>query len=163
MMGPWVEASCLGPLRATHPTEVVMVSILVTPTTSSFMMQLALMDAMVGANIAAILKGSWGTSWTFSGGESLCRQAATPMKPGGSITHQTISSSFGGDGGSDLVICGVNSFGCCHPTILSLELWPWSLCLGPCKMGGRCLAATTDLEGCSTSFHPENWFGRFSF
>ena len=26
MVGPWAEASCLGPLRVTHPTKVVMVS-----------------------------------------------------------------------------------------------------------------------------------------
>ena len=50
----------------------------------------------VGTNTAAILNGSWCTLSTFSGNWSLLRQAVTPMKPGGSITCWTISSSFYG-------------------------------------------------------------------
>ena len=72
------------------------------------------MVAMVGSNTAADLKGSEGTLLTFSGNGSLYRQAVTPVKPGGSITHWAISSSFVGDGGSDLVLCTFNSSAHCH-------------------------------------------------
>ena len=42
IVGPVEEASRSGPLRATLPTEVVMVSTYVTPVTSSFKMWLVL-------------------------------------------------------------------------------------------------------------------------
>ena len=76
------------------------------------MMQLALIVAMVGSITAAIPKGSGGTSQAFSGNGSLCKQAVTPRKPGGSGTHWGISSTFMGDVGSDLVLWAFNSSAC---------------------------------------------------
>ena len=93
------------------------------------MMWQALMVATVGSITAAVLKGFGGTSWTFSGNGSLCRQAVTPMKPGGSVTCQAISSSFVGDGGSDLVLCTFNSsapLSSNHPLLLRPTRGPWS-------------------------------------
>ena len=95
----------------------------------------------------------------FSGNGSLHRQAVTPMKPGGGITHGAISSSFVGDKGSGLMLCTFDSSAHCHQTILSPELQLWGLCLEPCKMGGKiCPVATPSLEGCITSLHPGSQF-----
>ena len=69
----------------------------------SFTMQLALIIATVGSITAAICKGSRGTSQAFSGDGLLCRQAVTPRKPGGGVTHWAISSAFVDDVGSDLM------------------------------------------------------------
>ena len=81
------------------------------------------MVATMGTNTAAILKGSWGTLQTFSGNWSHCRQAVTPVKPGGSVTCQTTSNSLVGDGSSDLVTCIFDSSGHHHWAILSPELY----------------------------------------
>ena len=72
-------------------------------------MQLELIVAMVGSTTAAICKGSRGTSQAFSGDGSFHKQAITPRKPGGGVTHQAISSTFVGDVGSDLVLWTFNS------------------------------------------------------
>ena len=134
------------------------------PIASSFMMQLALMAAMVGANTAAILKGSWGTLWTFSGGGSLCRQSSHSCEA--RRWHHLMDHLQ--------LLCGwwgvltwwsvpLTHWACCCWTILSPKLWLWGLCLGPCDRGGICLVGTTGLEWCITSFHPGNQFGGFAF
>ena len=66
IVGPWVVASCLGPLRVNLPTKVVTVSIQVAPITLPFTTQLVFMVATVGPISTATLKVSG--SETPSGG-----------------------------------------------------------------------------------------------
>ena len=102
IVGPWVEKSSPGPPRVTLPTKVVMVSMYVTPITSSFTMQLALMVTTVGSDSTAI-PSKYGLE-TPSGSWSLCKHAVTPAKPGGHIALWTTPNSLVGEGGPDWVV-----------------------------------------------------------
>ena len=53
MMGPLAGVPWLGPLRATHPMEVVTVSIWVIPVALSFTMQLVLIVPTADSTTAA--------------------------------------------------------------------------------------------------------------
>ena len=130
MIGPWTEASCLGPLRVTCPTKVVTVSMYVTPVTSSFTMQLVLIVTKAGPNTTPIPSGPEDTLQTSSDNWSLHKHAVTPAKPVGSIVCQTTSDSLMGEGGSDWVgnILDSSVWQCW--TSLSPKLWLWGLVLG---------------------------------
>ena len=130
---------------------------------SFFMMQLALMVAMVGPNTAAILKAPGALHEPFLVmGPSAGKQSLPWSQEAVSLTGWS-PALFVGDGGSDLMICTFDSSGCCCWTILSPKLQLWGLHLGPRKVGGICLVATTGLEGCITSFHPGNQSGGCCF
>ena len=69
------------------------------PVNLSLMIQLVLIIATAGADITSLINGSRGTLQTPFGDWPLCRHAVKPMKPGGSITHQTTSDLLVGKGG----------------------------------------------------------------
>ena len=81
MVGPVEQASGLGLLRVTLPTEVVTVSIYVMPVISSFTMWLELTLEIPG--VATILMGipPTGTLRSTSMSSGVCKQAVTPEKP----------------------------------------------------------------------------------
>ena len=92
----------------------------------------------IGHPCCLILYDAAGTHGCHSGAQTLLLSLRGPgalcefflamgpsslVKPRGGVTYQVISSSFVGDGGSDLMLCTFDSSGCCHWTILSPELW----------------------------------------
>ena len=78
-----------GFLRATLPTEAVTMSMWVTPVALSQTMWVAYIIVTMGSiNISGCLI-SRSASMGASEGESLSRQATTPLKPEGSVTFGT--------------------------------------------------------------------------
>ena len=87
----------VGAPRATHPMEVVTVSMYIIPVASSCTMQLAHIMATVGSIVASSRRGSGGTLRAVAGDGSLHRQAITFWKPRGGATSYTISRGPVGD------------------------------------------------------------------
>ena len=91
-------------------------------------------------NISGCL-GSRGASTGAREGESLSRQAATPLKPGGSATLGT-GSGLSGDGDKS----SSSSVACWHSlalwcwALLPPVLWLWCLCLNLLRVRGACPA-----------------------
>ena len=92
----WEEASKSGPLRATLPTEVVTVSIYVTPIASSLMMQLILMVEIPGVATSPMGMVPRGASRATSTSSGVCRQAVTPAKPHSGVGGCTSANAFTG-------------------------------------------------------------------
>ena len=84
-MGPVEEASGSGPLRASLPMDVVMVSRYVMPMTLSLTMWLALILEIprVATSLMGMVPMSGSRSTSTS--SSICKQAITPKKPCGGV------------------------------------------------------------------------------
>ena len=96
---PWDEASESELLRATLPTEVVTMSIYVTPVASSLMMLLVLMVEIPGVTTTLMDRVPWGASEAISNGSGVHRQAVTPAKlHGGVVGHMTANACTGREG-----------------------------------------------------------------
>ena len=81
IVGPVGEASRSGPLRATLPMEVVMVSTYVVPVTLSLMMWLVLTLEIPGVATSLMGMVPMGASRSTSMSSGICKQAITPEKP----------------------------------------------------------------------------------
>ena len=99
MVGPVEQASGSGPLRATLPTEVVMVSRYITPAALSFTMQLALILEILGVITSPMGMVPMGASRSTSTSSSICKQAVTPKKPHGGVGGCTSASGQDGEEG----------------------------------------------------------------
>ena len=96
IVGPVEEASGSGPLRATLPMEVVMVSTYVTHITLSLMMQLVLILEMPGVATSPMGMVPMGASRSISMSSGICKQAVTPEKPcGGGGSHMSANACAG--------------------------------------------------------------------
>ena len=96
MVGLWRLATMWGFPRDTLPTEVVTMSMYVTPVASSWTMQVAYTITTVGPiNLSGHL--GLGGSMGAGEGESLSRQTTTPLKPGGSVTFGLALGNSGDD------------------------------------------------------------------
>ena len=93
IVGPWDETSGSGPLRATLPTEVVTMSIYVTPIASSLMMWLILMVEILGVTTTPMDRVSWGASEASSEGCGVHRQAVIPAKLHGGVIGQMTANA----------------------------------------------------------------------
>ena len=158
--GSWGLIAKQGPPRATHPTEVVTISMYVIPMASSCTMQLVHIVATASPIVTSSHRDSRGTSKAVAGDGSLHRQAITSQKPGGGTTSCAISRGPVGDMDSGFV----SSTHWCsstlqHQDLLPPELWLQGLHLDSWDIRGACPAAVTGLEGCNTSLHPQKWVG----
>ena len=133
----------VGALMATHPMEVVTVSMYVIPMASFCTMQLVHIVATVSWIVASSCRGSGGTSKTVAGNGSLCRQAITSWKPGGGATSCTISR---GQLVMWILVCLLNLLTPFCPLALSppahITLL-WGLCFDSWGIGGACPVAVT--------------------
>ena len=93
------QASGSGPLRATLPMEVVMVSRYVTLVASSFTMQLALILEIPGVVTSLMGMVPMGASRSTSTSCSICKQAVTPKKPCSRVGGFTSTSARDGEEG----------------------------------------------------------------
>ena len=91
VVGPRSWIPRLGAPRATHPTEVLMVSIYVIPVASSCTMWLVHIMATVGSIATSICRGYRGAFLAFTSDRSLHRQSITSQKPGGGATSHAVS------------------------------------------------------------------------
>ena len=89
MVGPGGKVTKHDPLRATLPMVVVTVSMYVTPIALSQTMPLVHIVAIAGYTIISSCMGSLGALAVAMGEVSLCKQATTPMKPGGGVISCT--------------------------------------------------------------------------
>ena len=99
------------------------------------------MSSTVGpANVSGCL-GSGGALTGAREGKSLSRQAATPLKPGGSVTFGMGSRDSGDDVESSFscTVCLLSSTLQCWP-LLPPTLWLWQCCLNLPRVRGVCLA-----------------------
>ena len=96
IVGPVEEASGSGPLRATLPTEVVMVSTHVMPVTSSLTMQLVLTLEIPGVATSLMGMVPMGDSRSTSMSSGICKQAVTPEKPCGGVGSCTSTNACAG-------------------------------------------------------------------
>ena len=104
IIGPGEEASEPGLLRATLPTDVVTVSMYVTPVASSFMMWLILMVEILGGDTTPMDMVPRGAS-EATNSSGICRQAVTPAKPhGGFGGHTTANACTGEEGLGGVVV-----------------------------------------------------------
>ena len=99
IIGPVEEASGSGPLRATLPTEVVMVSTYVMPVTSSLTMQLVLTLEIPGVATSPMGMVPMGASRSTSMSSGICKQAITPEKPCGRVGGCTSTNACAGKEG----------------------------------------------------------------
>ena len=117
-LGPWRLVAMWGFPRATLPTKAVTMSMYVTPVASSWTIWIAYTVATVGpVNVSGYL-GSREASTGAREGESLSRQATTPLNLGGSATFGMGSRNSGDD---------VESYFSCVACLHSLALWCWAL------------------------------------
>ena len=153
-VGPGRLAAMQGFLRATLPTEVVTMSMYVSPVALSWTMQAAYIIVTVSsANVSGCLI-SGGPQWEP---ERVIPQLAghNPLRPGGSVTFSLGS----GDPGDD-VETNFSCTACLHSSalwcqaLLPLALRLWHLCLNSLRAGGVCLVGITDWAGCNTSVQP---------
>ena len=99
IVGPVEEASGSGPLMATLPTEVVMVSMCVTPVSLSFMMWLVLTLEIPGVATSLMGMVPMGASRSTSMSSGICKQAITPEKPcSGFGSHMSTNACAGKEG-----------------------------------------------------------------
>ena len=145
--------------RATRLTEVVNISILVTPEALSCTTWLAHIVDTADLMTASGHVYSRGTLRVTVGDGSPCRQAVTSSKSEGRVTT-CVGSRDSGKGESCLVssICNCSS-ALWHQALLASEFWWWHLCFISPKAGGTCPTAVTVQEGCNTFSQLENWFG----
>ena len=98
MVGPVEQASGLGPLRVTLPTEVVMVSIYVMPVISSLTMQLELTLEIPVVATSPMGIAPTGTSRSTSMNSGVHKQAVTPEKPCGKVGgYRSAKACVGGE------------------------------------------------------------------
>ena len=156
IVGPMDEVSGSVPLRATLPTEVVTVSIYVTPVASSLMMWLMLMVEILGVATTPMDRVLWGASKAISDGSCVCRQAVTPAKLHGGVIGQTTANAHTGEEGLDGVrvssrgargLCGLPQGNQIGPPLGVGVLDGWEI--SP--------AVTTGHEGCRIFSHPKNF------
>ena len=158
-LGVWATGQEL--LRATHPMEVVTISIQVIPVASSCMMWPVYIVATTGLTIASGCMGSRGFPRAVAGNRSLCRQAITSLKPG----CQTTSCIGSGDPDGDVesqsahLTCGCSSAHQ-HQALHSPELWLQCLHLDSLRAREACPVAVTGWEGCSTFLQPGTDLGK---
>ena len=99
IIGPEEEASGSGPLRATLPTEVVMVSTYVTPVTSSLMMWLVLTLEIPGVTTSPMGMVPMGASRSTSMSSGIHKQAITPEKAHGRVGSCMSTNACAGEKG----------------------------------------------------------------
>ena len=164
MVGPRAWVARWGPPRATHPTEVVTVSMYIIPVASSCTMQLVHIMATVSSIVVSSPRGSRDALRVVANDRSLCRQAITFQKPGGDATSCTISRGLVGDVDSCFVSSTCwHSSALWHQALLPPDLWLWGLCFDSQGIRGACPVAVTSQEGCNTSLQPGNWVGDPAF
>ena len=145
-------------LRATHPMEVVTISIYVIPEASSCTMWLAHTIATAGSTTASGCVASRGALKAVAGDRSLCRQAITSLKPRGRVTTCIGSGDLGEVESCSVCLTCKHSSSLWHQALLASELWWWCLCLDLLKAREACPVAVTNQEGCSTFSQTGNWF-----
>ena len=94
IVGPVKESSRSGPLRATLPTEVVMVSRYVMPVTWSFIVWLALILEIPGVTTSPMGMVPMGAYRSTSTSSSIFKQAITPKKPCGGVGGCTSANAW---------------------------------------------------------------------
>ena len=129
MVSPGIWAAGWEHLRATHPMEVVTISIYMTPEALSCTMWLAHTVSTMGLTIASGGMGSRSTLNAVTGDGSLHRQAVTSLKPGGRATTCIGSRDFGKVESHSAHSTCKHSFTLWCQALLSLELQWQCLCL----------------------------------
>ena len=99
IIGPVEEASGSGPLRATLPMEVVMVSMYVMPVTLSLTMRLVLTLEIPGVTTSLMDMVLMGASRSTSMSSGICKQAITPEKPCSGVGSHTSTNACAGEEG----------------------------------------------------------------
>ena len=98
-VGPMGKASGSGPLMATLPMEVLIVSTYVMPVISSFTMQLELTLEMPGVTTSWMGMVPTGNSRSTSMNSGVCKQAVTLEKPHtGVCSHMSANACVGREG-----------------------------------------------------------------
>ena len=160
IVGPVEEASGSGPLRATLPMEVVMVSMYVMSVTLSLTMWLVLTLEIPGVATSPMGMMPMGASRSTSTSSGIHKQAITPEKPCSRVGSCMSANACAGEeglggvgilGGEAGGFMGIIRESWLDPTFSLEALVGW----------GISPAATTGWDGCSTFSHPKN-FGAFS-